>query len=463
MHGLPLFLKLEGTSVLVVGGGRVAARRVRSLSGAGAAIRLVAPSLGERLAGHLDNETSIDWHRRTYRAADLSGCRLAFAATNDPVVNACVVADARARGIWAQRADDAAAGDFYVPAVVDRSPLVIALSTGAAAPVLARALRTRLETMVPAGFGEVARFAGRWRREVTKRLPAERRRRFWERVIGGPIAEQVMVGRTEEADRAMAAALVEGDAPEQGEVYLVGAGPGDPDLLTFRALRLMQQADTVLYDSLVAESVLGMVRADAERIHVGKRASRHTLPQSELNELMVRLSREGKRVLRLKGGDPFVFGRGGEEIEDLADAGIPFQVVPGVTAANGCAAYAGIPLTHRDYAQSVQFVTGHLKAGELDLDWPRLAAASQTLVFFMGRQTLPRICERLMAHGLPATHPAALIEAGTTPRQRVVVGDLQRLPDKVAKVGVRGPSLVIVGDVVRLNDKLGWFRPDKDS
>jgi uroporphyrin-III C-methyltransferase/precorrin-2 dehydrogenase/sirohydrochlorin ferrochelatase len=283
------------------------------------------------------------------------------------------------------------------------------------------------------------------------------RRAVWERFLDGPGAEAALRG-----DEAAATAELErllAGAPAGGEVYLVGAGPGDPDLLTFRALRLMQQADVVLYDRLLPAAILDLVRRDAERLFVGKRRNQHTVPQEEINAELVRLARAGKRVLRLKGGDPFVFGRGGEEIESLAAAGIPFQVVPGITAASGCAAYAGIPLTHRDYAQSCVFVTGHARQdGELHLNWNQLAQRGQTVVIYMGLHTLPQLCERFIAHGLPADWPAALVEEGTSPRQKVISGTLSDLPQRVAAAGVQGASLVIVGEVVRLREKLGWYK-----
>jgi uroporphyrin-III C-methyltransferase/precorrin-2 dehydrogenase/sirohydrochlorin ferrochelatase len=361
--------------------------------------------------------------------------------------------------------DDPALCSFVTPSIVDRSPVIIAISSGGSAPVLSRLLRARLESSIPVAFGRLASLAQRFRARVKQHLPQPRQRlRFWERVFGGGIAEHVLAGHEAVAEKELEALLAEaassGDLPAQGEVYLVGGGPGDPDLLTFRALRLMQQADVVLYDRLVSPRVLELVRRDAEMIDVGKRSSRHTLPQEDINQLLVRLAREGRRVLRLKGGDPFIFGRGGEEIEQLAAAGIPFQVVPGITAASGCAAYAGIPLTHRDYAQSCQFVTGHLQQdGELKLNWRRLAEPGQTVVFYMGLNAIDIICRELQVHGLPASHPAALVEEGTTPHQQVVIGTLETLAKQVKQAGVSGTSLIIVGEVVRLHEQLRWFEP----
>jgi uroporphyrin-III C-methyltransferase/precorrin-2 dehydrogenase/sirohydrochlorin ferrochelatase len=324
--------------------------------------------------------------------------------------------------------------------------------------VLARLLRARLESLIPAGYGRLAALAGEFRERVKARLKPSERRRFWERVLQGPIAELVFSGRDAQAREALQATLADTRLTlGGGEVSLIGAGPGDPDLLTFRALRLMQQADVVVYDRLVSQPVLDLVRLEAERIYAGKERASHALPQEDINHLLVRLAKEGKRVVRLKGGDPFIFGRGGEEIETLAAEGIAFQVVPGITAAAGCASYAGIPLTHRDYAQSVVFVTGHMQDGSMDLNWRALAQPRQTIVFYMGLLGVEVLCRSLAAHGLPAGTPAALIQAGTTPRQRVLTGTLETLPGIVRRSEVKAPTLIIIGEVVRLREKLKWF------
>ena len=344
------------------------------------------------------------------------------------------------------------------PAIVDRSPLVIAVSSGGDAPVLARLIRAKIETWIPSTYGQLAGLAARFRTRVKGLFPdVQQRRGFWEDVFQGPIADRQLAGQGAEAERLLLAKINGEAAQTTGEVYLVGAGPGDPDLLTFRALRLMQQADVVLYDRLVAPAILELCRRDAERIYVGKRRADHAVPQDQINQQLVDLARQGKRVVRLKGGDPFIFGRGGEEIEELAAHGIPFQVVPGITAASGCAAYAGIPLTHRDYAQSVRFVTGHLKDGTSNLPWSDLVAPAQTLVFYMGLIGLPIICEQLIKHGRSADTPAALIQQGTTSNQRVFTGTLKDLPTLVAEHEVHAPTLVIVGEVVLLREKLKWF------
>jgi uroporphyrin-III C-methyltransferase/precorrin-2 dehydrogenase/sirohydrochlorin ferrochelatase len=347
---------------------------------------------------------------------------------------------------------------------VDRSPVLVAVSTGGASPVLARLLRARLETLIPAGYGRLAEVMRRFRGRVGQRYGnTVLRRRFWERILHGPASDLILAGREPAAleliERELTA--VTDAALGQGAVYLIGAGPGDPDLLTFRALRLMQQADVVLYDRLVTPQILDMVRREAERIYVGKKRDYHTVRQEEINQILVDLARQGKKVVRLKGGDPFIFGRGGEEIATLAAQGIPFQVVPGITAANGCAAYAGIPLTHRDYAQSVVFVTGHSRDA-VRLDWGNLIQPQQTVVIYMGLTGLNEICRELIAHGMKPEMPIALVEQGTTEHQRVLIGTLATLPGKIAGSAVHAPTLLIVGEVVRLHDTLAWFQPSNE-
>jgi len=463
MDYLPLFHKLQGGRVLVVGGGEIALRKARLLADAGAALRVVAPDVDGQLAA-LAREGGGEVLVRGYRASDLDGCRLVIAATDDSGLNAQVSADAQARSLPVNVVDAPALCTVIFPAIVDRSPLVIAVSSGGDAPVLARLIRAKLEAWIPSAYGELAGLAARFRHKVKGLYPdVNQRRGFWETVFQGPIAERQLAGQGAEAERLLQA-MVDGAPVQQGgEVYLVGAGPGDPDLLTFRALRLMQQADVVLYDRLVAPAIIEMCRRDAERIYVGKRRADHAVPQEQINRLLVDLAQQGKRVLRLKGGDPFIFGRGGEEIEELAEQGIPFQVVPGITAASGCSAYGGIPLTHRDYAQSVRFVTGHLKDGTSNLPWDDLVAPAQTLVFYMGLVGLPTICAELIRHGRAASTPAALVQQGTTRNQRVFTGTLADLPDLVAQHEVHAPTLVIVGEVVQLRDKLAWFEGAQNS
>ncbi|WP_060511134.1 siroheme synthase CysG [Pseudomonas sp. NBRC 111124] len=463
MDYLPLFHKLQGGRVLVVGGGEIALRKARLLADAGAVLRVVAPDIDGQLAA-LAREGGGEVLVRGYQAADLVGCRLVIAATDDPGLNAQVSADAQALSLPVNVVDAPALCTVIFPAIVDRSPLVIAVSSGGDAPVLARLIRAKLEAWIPSAYGELAGLAARFRHKVKSLYPdVNQRRGFWETVFQGPIAERQLAGQGAEAERLLQA-MVDGAPVQQGgEVYLVGAGPGDPDLLTFRALRLMQQADVVLYDRLVAPAIIEMCRRDAERIYVGKRRADHAVPQDQINRLLVDLAQQGKRVLRLKGGDPFIFGRGGEEIEQLAEQGIPFQVVPGITAASGCSAYGGIPLTHRDYAQSVRFVTGHLKDGTSNLPWHDLVAPAQTLVFYMGLVGLPTICAELIRHGRAASTPAALVQQGTTRNQRVFTGTLADLPELVAQHEVHAPTLVIVGEVVQLRDKLAWFEGSQNS
>lgn len=463
MDYLPLFHKLQGGRVLVVGGGEIALRKARLLADAGAALRVVAPEVDGQLAA-LAREGGGEVLVRGYQANDLEGCRLVIAATDDSALNAQVSAEAQARSLPVNVVDAPALCTVIFPAIVDRSPLVVAVSSGGDAPVLARLIRAKLEAWIPSAYGELAGLAARFRHKVKALYPdVNQRRGFWESVFQGPVAERQLAGQGAEAERLLQA-MVDGAPVQQGgEVYLVGAGPGDPDLLTFRALRLMQQADVVLYDRLVAPAIIEMCRRDAERIYVGKRRADHAVPQDKINRLLVDLARQGKRVLRLKGGDPFIFGRGGEEIEELADEGIPFQVVPGITAASGCSAYGGIPLTHRDYAQSVRFVTGHLKDGTSNLPWDDLVAPSQTLVFYMGLVGLPTICAELIRHGRAASTPAALVQQGTTRNQRVFTGTLADLPELVARHEVHAPTLVIVGEVVQLREKLAWFEGAQDA
>ena len=447
----PIFLRLTGERVLVVGGGEVALRKVRLLQRAEARVELVARELHPELI-----QLGMTARAAEFTPAQLDGCRLAIAATDDAALNHRVAQAARERGIPVNVVDDEAASTYVTPSIVDRAPVLVAVSSGGGAPLLARRLREQIEGLVPGGFGRIAQFLAAVRSKL-KAAPLEQRRAVTEQFLDGVGAQRLLAGDAQAAERTLDQ-LLAGAGPA-GEVYLVGAGPGDPDLLTFRALRLMQQADVVLYDRLVAPKVLDLVRRDAERIFVGKGPKQHEMSQQDINALLVKLAKQGRRVLRLKGGDPFIFGRGGEEIETLAAEGVAFQVVPGITAATGCAAYAGIPLTHRDYAQSVTFVTGHAKQdGQLELDWDVLARRGQTVVFYMGRSSLPALCGALVQHGLPRDWPAALVEEGTSTRQRVIVGTLADLPAKVEHAGVTGASLVIVGEVVKLRERLQWFK-----
>jgi uroporphyrin-III C-methyltransferase/precorrin-2 dehydrogenase/sirohydrochlorin ferrochelatase len=378
------------------------------------------------------------------------------ATVAQPVVDA-----ARARHIPVNVADKPGLCSFILPSIIDRSPIMVAISSGGESPVLARMLRARLETLIPAAYGRLSALASRYKDRVREAIQPAQRRAFWEKVFLSPVAEMVFSGRDNEAEQTLEAMIREGTEHDisRGEVYLVGAGPGNPDLLTFRALRLMQQADVIVYDRLVSPPILDMCRRDAERIYVGKERDDHAVPQEEINLMLVRLAKEGKRTLRLKGGDPFIFGRGGEEIETLVEHGVPFQVVPGITAAAGVASYAGIPLTHRDYAQSVAFVTGHLKENTFNMNWEGIARQDQTIVIYMGLKGLPLLCEALIKHGLKSDTPAAIIQHGTLPTQRVITGTLDTLPSLAEAAQLKPPTLIIVGNVVKLREKLGWYQP----
>jgi uroporphyrin-III C-methyltransferase/precorrin-2 dehydrogenase/sirohydrochlorin ferrochelatase len=463
MKHLPIFLDIKDRPVLVVGGGEAAARKVEAVLKAEARITVVASGLCPALLD-LAGQGRIEHKAQAFEDSDLESATLVFVATEDEDLNRRVSALAREAGIPVNVVDRFKLCSFIMPAVIDRSPMMVAVSSGGDAPIIARVLKARLETFIPAGLGRLAEFAGACRDRV-KDVIAEGplRLRFWEHFIHGPIAEYILAGQKEAAenlfDETLAQVGADGITADHGEVYLVGAGPGDPDLLTFRALRLMQQADVVLHDRLVTDEIMELVRRDAERIFVGKRRGDHAMRQEEIGQLMIRLAKEGKRVLRLKSGDPFVFGRGGEEIDALSSEGIHFQVVPGVTAANGCASYAGIPLTHRDHAQSCIFVTGHAKDDNLDLDWPTLVRPSQTLVVYMGLDSLAMLTDKLISHGADPKTPAAIIDNGTRPGQRVVTASLENLARRAVEEELPGPSIIIIGSVVTLRDRLSWFRP----
>lgn len=461
MDYLPIFVDLKDRLVLVVGGGDVAARKVSLLLRARAKVRVVSPELSAPLQSQSD-AGRVEHIAASYDDSHATAVALIIAATNDMAVNRQVYEAAKQRGVPVNVADAPELCTFILPSIIDRSPVVVAVSTGGASPTLGRLLRARLETMIPHSYGRLAEMARRFREPVKRRFKTmSQRRHFWEDIIEGPVAEMVYSNRDEQAERALQKAIEQADSDKlsKGEVYLVGAGPGDPDLLTFRALRLMQLADVVLYDRLVSPQILDLVRREAEQIYVGKKRAYHAVRQEEINQLLVDLAKQGKRVLRLKGGDPFIFGRGGEEISGLADEGISFQVVPGVTAAAGCASYAGIPLTHRDYAQSVMFVTGQLKDGSVDLQWQALAQPRQTVVVYMGLAGMEIICNKLIEHGVSADMPAALVQQGTTVSQRVFTGNLSNLSQLVSEHEVHAPTLLIIGEVVQLHERFGWYKP----
>lgn len=457
MEFLPLYFKLQHQPCLIIGGGSIALRKAGMLNQAGAQIHIVAREVLPELEA-LVLASGGDVRIGEYRVEDLENKTLVIAATDDRPLNKTVSEQARTRQIPVNVVDDPPLCSFILPAIIDRSPIVVAVSSGGQSPVLARRLRSKFETLVPAAYGELAELVGGFRDKVKARFSdIDDRRLFWEEVIDGPVAELVFAGKPDAAAVMLNEQLQASEPTSCGEVYLVGAGPGDPDLLTFKALRLMQKADVVLYDRLVSSEIVDMTRRDAEKIYVGKARSDHAMPQQDINQLLVDYALQGKIVLRLKGGDPFIFGRGGEEIELLAEHKIPFQVVPGITAASGCASYAGIPLTHRDHAQSVRFVTGHLKNSTTDLPWEELVHEQQTLVFYMGLVGLPMICEKLIAHGSSPETPIALIQQGTTKTQKVLTATLATMPGVLQGEEVKAPTLIIVGQVVKLREKLAWF------
>ena len=459
MDYLPVFLNLKGRTCLVVGAGEVAARKIELLASAGAAVTVIAKEISAQVTALLESyELTIC--QKPFQTADVSGFRLIVSATNDPETNRQVAKAAEQQQIPVNVVDSPELCSFIFPAIIDRSPIVAAVSSGGSAPVLARLLRAKMETVIDPRYGKLAQLAEKFRHTVKQQIKEPSQRRvFWEDCFQGPVAELVFAGREQDAEQTLQQNLLNYNKTKaHGEVYLIGAGPGAPDLLTFRALRLMQQADVVVYDRLVSPAILDLARRDSEKIYVGKQRQHHSLPQESINLLLADLAKAGKRVARLKGGDPFIFGRGGEEIETLMQQGINFQVVPGITAASGCATYAGIPLTHRDHAQSCTFVTGHLKDGSINLNWTQLAAPNQTIVIYMGLVGLNKICQSLIEHGSPNDLPIALIQQGTTANQKVVTGTLQTLPAKVADQHIKAPTLIIIGTVVTLHDQLNWFK-----
>jgi uroporphyrin-III C-methyltransferase/precorrin-2 dehydrogenase/sirohydrochlorin ferrochelatase len=462
MDYFPVFVKLKEQDCLVVGAGEIAARKIELLARAGAKITVIAKEIS----------TTVSDMRRTYNLTllqkhfspeDLRKFRLVVSATDNAETNRLVAKTAEEQNIPVNVVDNPELCSFIFPAIIDRSPIIAAVSSGGTAPVLARLLRAKIESVISPAYGRLAHLAEKFRATVKHHIkkPAQRRV-FWENIFQGSVAELVFSGKEKEAEQQLEKSL-RNEAVSYGEVYLVGAGPGAPDLLTFRALRLMQQADVVVYDRLVSPAVIDLARRDSEKIYVGKQRQNHALPQDCINTLLADLAKAGKRVVRLKGGDPFIFGRGGEEIETLMQQGINFQVVPGITAASGCATYAGIPLTHRDHAQSCTFVTGHLKDNSINLNWTQLAAPNQTIVVYMGLIGLEKICQSLIEHGSPGDLPIALVQQGTTTNQRVVTGTLVSLPTKVASQNIKAPTLIIIGTVVTLHNKLNWFHTTQSA
>jgi uroporphyrin-III C-methyltransferase/precorrin-2 dehydrogenase/sirohydrochlorin ferrochelatase len=458
MDYFPVFVKLKDQDCLVVGAGEIAARKIELLARAGAKITVIAGKISPQVL-NLKASCHLNLLQKSFTPADLHGYRLVVSATDNNETNQLVAKTAGEQNILVNVVDNPALCGFIFPAIIDRSPIIAAVTSGGAAPVLARLLRAKIESIIPPAYGRLAQLAEKFRTDVKNHIkePAQRRI-FWENIFQGSVAELVFAGNEQKAEQQLQQTLVrQKDSVSSGEVYLIGAGPGAPDLLTFRSLRLMQQADVIVYDHLVSTEILDLARRDSEKIYVGKQREKHTLPQESINTLLADLAKAGKRVVRLKGGDPFIFGRGGEEIETLMQQGINFQVVPGITAASGCATYAGIPLTHRDHAQSCTFVTGHLKDNSINLNWTQLAAPNQTIVIYMGLVGLEKICRSLIAHGSPKDLPVALVQQGTTTNQRVITGTLESLPATIAGLNIKPPTLIIIGTVVTLHDKLNWF------
>lgn len=455
MEYLPVFADLNAKSVLVVGGGDIAVRKIAQLRRAGAKVQVVAAELCSELQD-LAERGEVDWLARSFDEKQIDNVLLIIAATSDSTLNGRVSQAAGKVNRLVNVVDDQPKCSFIFPSIIDRSPLLLAISSSGRAPVLVRLLREKLEALLPAHLGQMVTIAGAWRNKVKQRLATfSARRRYWEQAFNGRFASQIAAGDVRQAEKTLQQQL---DSPEkcQGEIALVGAGPGDAGLLTLRALQVMQCADVVLYDHLVSDEVLDLIRRDAQRICVGKRAAAHTVSQENINRQLVMLAQQGKRVVRLKGGDPFIFGRGGEELQAARCADIPFQVVPGVTAAMGATAYAGIPLTHRDYARSVLFITGHCRPEGKGIDWRWLTCADQTLAIYMGTMNAAEISEQLMAHGRAGVTPVAVISRATRHDQQVQIGTLEHLGVLASRAPA--PALLVIGDVVCLHSQLAWFR-----
>lgn len=463
MEHLPIFVRLERQNCLVVGGGEVAERKVALLRRAGARVTVVSPGINDGLRG-LAASGEIVHIPETFRPTLLASSRLVIAATDDSEANRAVAAAAGKSNVLCNVVDDNEASTFILPAIVDRSPVTIAIGTGGNAPVLAQQLKTKIEAWLPARIGALAERAGRWRKIVARRFATmDERRRFWQRFFDGPIAEHVLANREREAERLVRRELLAGahpDANAAGEAWIVGAGPGDPGLVTIRAQQLISRAEVVLYDRLVSKPVLDFARKEAELIPVGKQCGRAVMSQDEINALLVERVRRGQRVCRLKGGDPFVFGRGGEEAQALAAAGMPYQVVPGISAALGCAAYAGIPLTMRGMSGSVTLATARLDAN-LTPNWALLARAGQTLALYMGAGSIGDTAARLQQNGMDGDTPVAVVQHGTTGRQRVLHSTLAEIGTDAKREDVEAPAMVFIGRTAALGKELQWFGGDE--
>tara|TARA_Y100000768_G_C23989113_1_gene690909 strand:- start:1501 stop:2904 length:1404 start_codon:yes stop_codon:yes gene_type:complete len=467
MKYFPFFLQLDKLPCLVVGGGSVAERKIDLLIKADADITVLAIEFTDYIL-ELAKKHNIKCMPQKYSENIFKQGQYKFviAATNKVSLNEQIAKDCDRHNIIINVVDQPDICDFIFPSILERGDITVAVSTGGASPVLARVLRTKLETMVPSNYGKLAEIVSKNRIKVRNKMSKfSSNKIFWEKMLNGKFLELVIAGKNEEAEAFLDSQIqnFDEDIANQGEVYLVGAGPGDPDLLTFKALRLMQQADIALYDRLVHPTIVDLIRRDATKIYVGKERDNHVVRQEEINQLLVKYAKQGKKVLRLKGGDPFIFGRGGEEIETLADEKVAFQVVPGITSASGCSAYSGIPLTHRDYAQSCIFVTGHLKQGKLDLDWEKLIQPNQTIVFYMGLVSIDIICQELTINGLDENTPCALVQQGTTNTQKEFISTLKNMPNLVKVKKPKAPTIFIIGGVVSLRDKLKWYSTNAED
>ncbi len=459
MDYLPIFVNIKNQHCLIVGGGSVAARKADLFIQSGAIVTVIAPKLKTEMKFHLSNGKII-WEMGAFSVGGmkyLPSFKYVICATDNQAVNQAVYQYCQQNNIPVNVADQTELCDFILPAIVDRNPMTIAISTGGRSPVLARIMKARLETMIPTGFSQLADLVGRYRQKVKDTIPSlDGRKAFWESLLEGSFIDKVVKGKNAELELEDRIATVakNGQLEPKGEVYLIGAGPGDPDLMTFKALRLLQQADVILYDRLVSPKIIDMARREAERIYVGKKDKYHAVKQQDIALMMVKLAKKGKRVARLKGGDPYIFGRGAEEAEVLVQNDISYEIVPGITAAAGCSAYAGFPLTHRDYAQSVSLIAGHQQAGAGRVDYARLANSSDTLVFYMGIKNAPKIQAGLITHGMNESTPVAIIEKGTTPEQKNNFCFLKDLVATIASKQVSPPALIIIGEVIKVKNKL---------
>ncbi|HHT00150.1 MAG TPA: uroporphyrinogen-III C-methyltransferase [Thiomicrospira sp.] len=461
MDYLPIFVNIKDQHCLIVGGGAVAARKADLFIKAGAIVTVIAPELKTEMKHHLSHG-KIVWQMDLFSTEvieHIAKPKYVISATDDEEINQAVYQYCQVNNIPVNVADQTEYCDFILPAIVDRSPMTIAISTGGRSPVLARVMKARLETLIPAGFGRLTDLVGRYRQKVKEAIQdLDGRKAFWEKLLVSTFIDKTVQGRVEEAEsyieNEINAVKKSGQEIPEGEVYLIGAGPGDPDLMTFKALRLLQQADVILYDRLVAPEIIEMARREAERIYVGKKDKWHKVQQPDIGLMMVELAKQGKRVARLKGGDPYIFGRGAEEAEVLVQHGVSYEVVPGITAAAGCSAYAGFPLTHREFSQSVALITGHQQAGAEGIDYARLAQSGDTMVFYMGIKNAPKIQKGLLSNGVNPEMPVAIIEKGTTPEQKVTITELSHFTEIIQNNQIKPPALIVIGDVIKVRQRL---------